>query len=383
MGRTVSIAECVQGARKGGMVRHFIPNGSQFTLCGRYVLPGSCASLRPCKSCVRVGGLVIDATKGEGCRWPDSAAYDMIDYIVSLDSSPRTAALAQSWRKGFPNIDAAWVKYMGGRTSVDRMKPAAIKALPFWDNQGEGRSMATQFMVMVLSLNAIARGENVAKPKPAKVAKPKLIMNTAVTENEEFINGGPVIEKAKRNGGDGMVNPNSTTKAKPARCGASEKQAAWMLRMVEEINDETITAKYTPEFLDTIPWTKIGDHIDTLKAGVANARKAKAAAPVASPRTVTEAVTVGMYKVGDRIFKVIPSQTGRLYAKELCRCVEDGFRFEYAPGAISSIKAEHRMSMEEAQAFGRLTGTCCVCGRMLTDETSIARGIGPVCGDKF
>lgn len=38
-----------------------------------------------------------------------------------------------------------------------------------------------------------------------------------------------------------------------------------------------------------------------------------------------------------------------------------------------------RMSREEAAAFGKLYGFCVRCGRTLTDENSIAAGIGPVC----
>lgn len=34
-------------------------------------------------------------------------------------------------------------------------------------------------------------------------------------------------------------------------------------------------------------------------------------------------------------------------------------------------------------AYGRLTGTCGVCGRHLEDETSVANGIGPVCASRM
>lgn len=34
-------------------------------------------------------------------------------------------------------------------------------------------------------------------------------------------------------------------------------------------------------------------------------------------------------------------------------------------------------------AYGRLTGSCGVCGRHLEDELSVARGIGPICADKM
>lgn len=42
-----------------------------------------------------------------------------------------------------------------------------------------------------------------------------------------------------------------------------------------------------------------------------------------------------------------------------------------------------RASLEQAKAFGRETGVCCVCGRTLTDPDSIAAGIGPVCATRF
>lgn len=88
---------------------------------------------------------------------------------------------------------------------------------------------------------------------------------------------------------------------------------------------------------------------------------------------------IGMYRVGDAIFKVQQSrESGRLYAKRL---TEDGF--EYAPGAIRSIKASDRMTLEEAKEYGQMTGTCCNCGRTLTNEESIRDGIGPICAGKF
>jgi hypothetical protein len=40
------------------------------------------------------------------------------------------------------------------------------------------------------------------------------------------------------------------------------------------------------------------------------------------------------------------------------------------------------MTVEEAKAFGLLYGRCIVCGRTLTDEKSIADGIGPICAAK-
>lgn len=57
-------------------------------------------------------------------------------------------------------------------------------------------------------------------------------------------------------------------------------------------------------------------------------------------------------------------------------------QFQYEQGAIHHIQAEWRMTLEQAKEFGVLYGTCMVCGRTLTDERSIAAGIGPICAGK-
>lgn len=38
---------------------------------------------------------------------------------------------------------------------------------------------------------------------------------------------------------------------------------------------------------------------------------------------------------------------------------------------------------DAAIAYGRLTGACAVCGRTLDNKESVARGIGPICAEKF
>lgn len=108
-----------------------------------------------------------------------------------------------------------------------------------------------------------------------------------------------------------------------------------------------------------------------------------AAAPEADAPAKTDGLEDGMYKVGDTIYKVQHAVhgSGRQYAKELVGEGSD-WGFEYAAGAIRKIRPEHRMTLEEAKEFGALYGTCCVCGRTLTKESSIAEGIGPVCSGK-
>jgi hypothetical protein len=55
--------------------------------------------------------------------------------------------------------------------------------------------------------------------------------------------------------------------------------------------------------------------------------------------------------------------------------------------AASACTPEHKATLNkvaadpaaEARAYGKETGTCCCCGRELTDPVSIANGIGPIC----
>ena len=87
----------------------------------------------------------------------------------------------------------------------------------------------------------------------------------------------------------------------------------------------------------------------------------------------------GMYKVGDDIFKVYHTQAGHIATKQL---TEDGFEYT-GRKPLAKIKPEHRMTLDQAKEYGKVTGTCCNCGRLLTNEDSIEAGIGPICAGKF
>lgn len=101
--------------------------------------------------------------------------------------------------------------------------------------------------------------------------------------------------------------------------------------------------------------------------------------------------TEGMYRKAGSIYKVQAAVhgSGKTYAKRLVETLvrdpktgKNKWRFEYAPGFVMELRPEHRLTIEQAKEFGALYGTCCVCGRTLTDEKSIAAGIGPVCAGK-
>lgn len=92
----------------------------------------------------------------------------------------------------------------------------------------------------------------------------------------------------------------------------------------------------------------------------------------------------GMHRVNGTIYKVQRAVhgSGHLYAKVL---VQDGddWSFEYAAGALRSLSAATRLTLEEAKEWGALYGSCCVCSKTLTNEESIAAGIGPVCAGRL
>lgn len=91
-----------------------------------------------------------------------------------------------------------------------------------------------------------------------------------------------------------------------------------------------------------------------------------------------EVLSEGMYLTDGNVYKVKRSQAGHLYAMLL---TDEGFIFQR--GAIRNIKPGHKMSLEDAKVYGQQTGTCCQCGRELTNENSIREGIGPICAGKF
>jgi hypothetical protein len=95
--------------------------------------------------------------------------------------------------------------------------------------------------------------------------------------------------------------------------------------------------------------------------------------------------TEGMYRKSGTIYKVQKAVhgSGQTYAKRLVQTLvadkktgKPKWKFEYAPGFVFELRPEHALTIEQAKEFGALYGTCCVCGRTLTNEDSIVAGIG-------
>lgn len=142
-----------------------------------------------------------------------------------------------------------------------------------------------------------------------------------------------------------------------------------------------------------LTWAQVKGVLNCLRADlVRDEARASQSAPVARKELTQD----GMYRLSDgTIYKVqiAVHGSGKLYAKRLI--VNDAewsssrgitaakVTFEYEAGATRKLTDADKMTLEQAKEFGALYGTCCVCGRTLTDETSIAAGIGPICARRF
>lgn len=171
---------------------------------------------------------------------------------------------------------------------------------------------------------------------------------------------------------------------------ASEAQQNYLRTLLAQRDTSSL---FTPDMLATfeaqIP--TIGKRlassvIDALRGLPWKPRPAAPSAPAAAAERVTE---IGTYKVGDDVYRVQQARgSGNLYAKvwefsgEISPTGKRLGSFGYAPGAMRKISAADRMSLQDAEAFGVLTGTCADCGRELTVKESIERGIGPICAGK-
>lgn len=99
-------------------------------------------------------------------------------------------------------------------------------------------------------------------------------------------------------------------------------------------------------------------------------------------KTAPTDLSEGFYRSGNGdIYQVVQARHGsHLLAKILDQ--ETG-KFEYAGAAKRFVKADQRLTLEQAQEYGKQTGRCLVCSRVLTNKVSVAEGIGPVCRGRF
>lgn len=125
----------------------------------------------------------------------------------------------------------------------------------------------------------------------------------------------------------------------------------------------------------------------TLSAKGASATIEKLLAlPKAAVTTPAGPVEAGVYVNPDgKVFRVyLGQQSGKMLAALAIRHEDGSAEFDYQGQADRYITAASRkMTLEEAAAWGKATGTCIVCARRLDVPESVDRGIGPVCYAKM
>lgn len=159
-----------------------------------------------------------------------------------------------------------------------------------------------------------------------------------------------------------------------AHAPASEKQIAFISKL---INDKDTTSSAQAVAIDmvmaagshTITKTEASKYIDVLMA-----------LPNKNTKTKKQAPAAGYYVYKNEVYKVqVSPSTGNAYAKVFTQ--EGGWL--YAQGMVNKMHDAQPLTLEKAKEFGHLYGSCIICGRTLTDESSIDAGIGPVCAGKL
>lgn len=180
---------------------------------------------------------------------------------------------------------------------------------------------------------------------------------------------------------------------------ASPKAISYLIDLVTTVRGQE-SADLARIWASTATAAQISEQIDRMKVEKANTSIAKAIqheidfAELSRDALMTTfepgrvspvEIEIGMYrKSNGAMYRVYPARNGgHLLAKRLIDNGDGGWSFEYAGAAIRFVSAGDRMTLEEAKAWGAQLGTCCVCAALLTDPTSVAAGIGPICKDKI
>jgi hypothetical protein len=185
---------------------------------------------------------------------------------------------------------------------------------------------------------------------------------------------------------------SQTGPAKPA----TEKQINFVNSLLRQN-----AVEYVPG-ISSLDRRSISSVIQDLKSGAFEDRKdlyrkdVNAVPPESAPNAGAdkfdpETLEDGFYVRDESVYKVIVAVhgSGRKYAKALDP--ETG-RWEMARGAVHKLRPEMAMTLDQALDLAKvvskdvnneLYGRCFICGRTLTDDDSIDRGIGPICLSKM
>lgn len=226
----------------------------------------------------------------------------------------------------------------------------------------------------------------VRKVSPAQVALIRRLMAERDTSTLTRLPGSENIEAMSLRGASDLIERLQACKEIPAKAAAANLATEAQVRYATTLAAQKGLALTADDFAKQTK-RDVSKAIDMMRAMVD--------APKPATARAGEVTEDGMYRnpTTGEIFKVQVAVhgSGKLYAKKLVkldtpvikRGKEFSYGFEFASGAIRTLRPEWKMDITEAAEFGRLYGCCIRCGAVLTLEESIERGMGSWCAGKF
>ena len=94
-------------------------------------------------------------------------------------------------------------------------------------------------------------------------------------------------------------------------------------------------------------------------------------------------VEPGAYKLGFTIYSVRRDRKTKILQAWLFDSAKGAYRRPFYSKEeheiLSKLTSKHRLTLRMAEKYSLETGMCCHCGRLLTAQKSVNRGMGPVC----
>lgn len=326
------------GMIHGGKVTH-LSKGGDVTLCGRYVLLTGESDAPLCKTCSRVSGL---------------------KEVPKVDSNDARRMIAECGCGRSEHITPE--AFTARRLNGDRF--SATELAMFRDVIADYAGGAENDACWVGTLAIL-------------VKDPKLCQDIKPVESKRFMPKG-----------DGMVNPNSTSVAKPQRKrghGASEKQEALILSLISQIGEydkeaaDVLNSIHTPEWMNDTIWAKISEGIKSLFRILDTVKASAKAKEVKESKPAREWVVGSVYVIDGVFHRVHISKTsGRAYTQSWSE--DNGWDYQ-GMKFLGKCTEENKITAEQAAKWGHEHDWCVFCSRDLDDERSRNAGYGPKCAE--
>lgn len=192
------------------------------------------------------------------------------------------------------------------------------------------------------------------------------------------------------------ANEARRTVTRPAVRLATDPQISYIADLMVELgNYDSTKADYVEAMNKSrqqggLTFALASETIDSLKGQVHDKRTREAQAPAPSAnRNNLPDVPAGRYAVEEdgtlKFFRVDRPTEGRWAGRTFLKiqASDDLYNVRDPQRKFAILLAIAEDPRAASVRYGRELGKCGVCGKVLTDETSRANGIGPVCAAKF